>query len=66
LSVAFYGSEDEKQILLKLIALLEAKGYDIATGLLPVVTFWNAEEYHQRYYQKKGQKPYCHSYTKRF
>jgi peptide methionine sulfoxide reductase msrA/msrB len=66
LSVAFYASEEEKQTLLKLIAILEKKGFDVATGLLPLSPFWKAEDYHQEYYQKNGKEPYCHGYVKRF
>lgn len=66
LSVAFYSSESEKITLLRLIKLLQANDYDVATGLLPVTTFWRAEDYHQEYYQKHGKKPYCHGYVKRF
>jgi peptide methionine sulfoxide reductase msrA/msrB len=65
-SVVFYENEEQKQITEKLIAILENKGYKIATTLLPAMTFWNAEDYHQNYYDKKRSEPYCHFYTKRF
>jgi len=66
LSAIFYRSDDEKQTSEKLIQILKDKGLDIATRLLPVSTFWKAEDYHQDYYQKNGQQPYCHRYEKRF
>ena len=32
----------------------------IATQVEPAPKFWKAEEYHQKYYQLRGKKPYCH------
>lgn len=66
LSALFYKDEKQKQTAEKLIGLLEAKGYKVATQLLPVAPFWPAETYHQDYYEKKGTQPYCHFYTPRF
>ena len=66
LSAVFYGSEEEKMITEKLIALLKDKGYDAVTKLIPAKVFWPAEEYHQDYYVKKNQQPYCHVYKKKF
>lgn len=66
LSAAFYYDEAQKQTLQKLIDQLKSKGLKIATKILPVNTFWRAEDYHQDYYTKNGKEPYCHRYTKRF
>lgn len=66
LSVAFYSTEREKETLEKLIQLLKSNGYKIATRLEKVKPYWEAENYHQDYYEKNGKQPYCHSYTKRF
>ena len=65
-SVIFYSNKSEKEISEKLIKLLEAKGFEIATELKAVMPFWRAEEYHQDYYSRKGGTPYCHGYVKRF
>jgi len=66
LSVAFYSTEKEKETLEKLVTVLKAKGFAIATKLQKASEFWEAEEYHQDYYEKNGKVPYCHGYTKRF
>ncbi len=66
LSVAFYTTEEEKAAIEKLILVLENKGLKVATVIKPATTFYRAEEYHQRYYDKTGKTPYCHAYKKRF
>ena len=66
LSAVFYSSENEKQTTLELIDQLKEKGYDVVTQLLPLVTFWIAEDFHQDYYVKKNKQPYCHKYQKKF
>jgi peptide methionine sulfoxide reductase msrA/msrB len=65
-SVVFYNDEEEKTVTEKLIELLRSKGYDVATQVRKVEPFWEAEEYHQDYYEKHHKMPYCHGYTKRF
>lgn len=65
-SEVFYTTPAQKQTAEKLVAQLRAKGYDVATQITPATRFWPAEGYHQDYYDRKGSKPYCHAYTKRF
>ena len=65
-SEIFYTSPAQRRTAERLIAELRAKGYDVATQVTPASTFWPAEAYHQRYYERKGTRPYCHVYTKRF
>lgn len=65
-SEIFYTTPGQQQTAEKLVALLREKGYDVVTEITPAGRFWPAEDYHQRYYDKKGTLPYCHSYTKRF
>lgn len=66
LSAVFYANEDEKEITRELIGILKSKGYEVVTRLIPAETFWTAEEYHQDYYVKKNQQPYCHRHQKKF
>jgi len=66
LSVVFYANDDEENTANKLIELLNIKGYKVVTQLRPVDKFWKAEEYHQDYYDKNKQQPYCHAYKKKF
>ncbi|MFO7890492.1 MAG: bifunctional methionine sulfoxide reductase B/A protein [bacterium] len=65
-SVVFYNSEKQKITAQKLIDLLKKKGYKVTTQLQKAGKFWEAEPYHQDYYQKTGKTPYCHVRTKRF
>ena len=65
-SAVFYVNEKQKIITRKLIGLLEEKGYEVVTQLAAADTFWDAELYHQDYYQKNGKSPYCHAYQERF
>lgn len=59
-SAIFYFNEQQKQMAQALIHTLQKQSIDVATQVLPVQVFWSAESYHQQYYQKKNQKPYCH------
>jgi len=65
-SEIFYFDENQKKVAENLINLLKEKGYNVVTKLTKAGEFWDAEEYHQEYYEKKNGTPYCHIYTKRF
>ena len=65
-SAVFYTNDEQKKVVEKLIALLKTKGFNIVTSVEKAGTFWEAESYHQDYYQKNGHQPYCHIYQKRF
>lgn len=66
LSAVFISNDKERKTIESLIEILENKNYKIATKILDAEEFYEAEEFHQTYYQKTGKTPYCHSYTKRF
>lgn len=66
LSAIFVKNEEERKTVEKLIKILEEKGLKIATKILDKSDFYAAEAYHQDYYKRKGSKPYCHAYIKRF
>lgn len=66
LSAIFFNNEEEKMTALKLIEILKKKGYEVVTQVRPAGAFWEAEEYHQDYYDKKKKEPYCHVYKKKF
>lgn len=65
-SEIFYLTEEQKNTALRLIEILRSKGFEVNTGLTPASIFWEGEEYHQNYYEKTGDSPYCHIYTKKF
>ncbi len=65
-SEIFYFNDRQREIAEKLLNILRDKGYDVATKLTKASEFFEAEDYHQEYYEKKGSTPYCHVFTKRF
>ncbi len=65
-SVVFYVSKKQKQITEKYIQILKDRGYKPATQLREATVFWDAEDYHQEYYDQKNGTPYCHIYRKIF
>jgi peptide methionine sulfoxide reductase msrA/msrB len=65
-SVIFYRNEKQKEVAEQLIKQLEDKGFSVVTRLIPATTFWEAESYHQDYYEKNKQAPYCHTKVERF
>jgi len=62
-SVIFTHSPEQQKIADDVkIGLTLAKAFSrpIATQIAAAPKFWRAEEYHQKYYQLRGKKPYCH------
>jgi peptide-methionine (S)-S-oxide reductase/peptide methionine sulfoxide reductase msrA/msrB len=66
LSAIFYVDVEQKNISEKLICELENKGFKVATSLYPYCVFYEAETYHQDYYERHQKVPYCHKYKKIF
>ncbi len=62
-SAIFYFTIQQRDIALQLTDNLKKKGMDIVTEVLPAGRFYPAEEYHQSYYNKTGDQPYCHRRT---
>jgi peptide-methionine (S)-S-oxide reductase len=61
-TVIFYHSPEQERIARAAKAELEASRRfkkPIATQIVPATTFWRAEEYHQRYLEKRGLRQ-CH------
>lgn len=61
-SVIFYHTPEQKESAEQSKQALEASGKwkdPIVTRIEPATTFYRAEEYHQRYLQKRGQSS-CH------
>lgn len=65
-SEIFYENPQQKDVAEKLISELRSRGYNVVTQVTPASEFYEAEDYHQDYYDKTGKQPYCHAYTKRF
>lgn len=65
-SEIFYTTPDQKQIAEQLVEELRQKGCPVVTRITRAGVFWPAEEYHRRYYEKTGKRPYCHRRVKRF
>lgn len=65
-SEIFYLNETQKQEAEGVIDILRQKGHEVNTRLTPATTFWEAEDYHQHYYEKTGGEPYCHIRIKKF
>ncbi|QEW05797.1 peptide-methionine (S)-S-oxide reductase MsrA [Nitrincola iocasae] len=57
-SVIFYQDEAQRVLAEQSKADMDAAGVfaqPVVTQILPVATFWRAEEYHQQYLAKRGQ-----------
>lgn len=65
-SEIFYLDERQKAEAEEVIGLLRSKGYEVNTRLRPAQRFWEAEDYHQHYYEKTGGEPYCHIRVRKF
>ena len=61
-SVVFYHNKQQEKIAQEIISEIESSGLwkdPIVTEILPITDFYKAEEYHQNYYRKNPNQPYC-------
>jgi len=59
-SVIFYHNDEQKRIAEASKKEAQAKFRDpIVTEIVPLTTFWPAEEYHQDYFRKNPHQGYC-------
>lgn len=61
-SAIFWHDETQKAEAESLVARLTAErvfDQPIVTELAPAATFWPAEDYHQRYFDRNPHQPYC-------
>ena len=65
-SEIFYLNDEQKQVAEDTIEQLKNKDYDVKTSVTRASKFWKGEGYHQDYYTKNGQSPYCHIHKKIF
>lgn len=63
-SVIYYTNEQQMEVAMKVIADLQAQelwgpGKKIVTEVTALKKFYEAENYHQKYYENNAWKPYC-------
>lgn len=62
-SAIFFHTPEQEQAAREVIANLTSKALfsdRIVTQVVPATTFWQAEDYHQEYFERVGsQNPYC-------
>jgi len=58
-SVIFYLDENQKETALKKIEDLRNSGINVVTEVSALTKFYRAEEYHQNYFNKNPNNPYC-------
>lgn len=61
-SVVFYHNEEQKALAEKYKQQLDASGAfndPVVTVIEPITDFYPAEDYHQNYFNRNGQQPYC-------
>src|SRR3989338_396649 len=66
LSVIFVANQGQREVAEAIIDELGTLGYEVATSVRVAERFWSGEEYHEKYYAKKGGQPYCHVRRKIF
>jgi methionine-S-sulfoxide reductase len=59
-SEIFVVDDNQEKIASSIVEKLSVEGYKVATKISRAGRFWQAEDYHQDYYDKNGSTPYCH------
>jgi peptide methionine sulfoxide reductase msrA/msrB len=70
-SAVFVSDAEERAVVERLVETLKKRGLAVATEVVDADHkgpggFWEAEPYHQDYYERSGKQPYCHSRVRRF
>ncbi|MDQ2993944.1 MAG: bifunctional methionine sulfoxide reductase B/A protein [Pseudomonadota bacterium] len=66
-SAIFYSSPEQHDIAERVSNVLRAKGYNLATKIEPLTSFYPEQDpHHQKYYDKQHSTPYCHIFEKKF
>ncbi|MCK5785536.1 MAG: bifunctional methionine sulfoxide reductase B/A protein [Candidatus Sabulitectum sp.] len=65
-SAVFYTTGEQLTVVNDLISILTDRGYVIATEVSPAQSFWQAEDYHQNYFDSNGAGYGCHARVNRF
>jgi len=58
-SAIFYADESQKKDAETFIKKLNESGPKVVTELKPLDAFYDAEEYHRKYYRNNSRAPYC-------
>ena len=58
-SVILYLDEEQRKKAINKINELKAQGIDAVTEVKPLEIFYPAEDYHQNYFDKNPNQPYC-------
>jgi peptide-methionine (S)-S-oxide reductase len=61
-SIILYGDDEQKARAESIVAEVSAAGIwddPIVTEIVPLDTFWPAEDYHDDYFARNGNQPYC-------
>ncbi len=59
-SIVLYTSENQIPVIKQAISKAQQIWQKpIVTEVMPLDTFWEAEEYHHNYFEKNPEKPYC-------
>lgn len=58
-SIIFYTTENQKRLAEKSKQQKTNKGFKVVTEVKPLINFYSAEAYHQKYYENNPDVPYC-------